>query len=458
MNQLLKNVNELYKNLILTKEQGMIIFVLHRKVKDKEIPRHFSYRDIERAIREAYANEPGALPHTERILKVLLHYFIEHPPRQRNKFMLTDYAVKFIELIRDKLDSPYKRFPLRKTFEQYAQFKADSIENINDFRGWYERGFHKATKQTVLDHLDALKDEVNASINELNSILNQDFVKAIEIAERFTTVFNRIGEKTEEIKDTLRLENVLDQEIQVVVDMYYKRLESYKHPESETEKQEFNSIKNEYEEALLIKKSVSDFFLRVDERLAQLTEKALFASSQLKNLQNNFRNHSRFRIHLKRFLEFTLKEAAFTKDGPTLPEKFPSKSVPHEEFKFIHVPYYDSFITQQNEVIPAVIDDVYAKQENLKVERELLRQENSARLVKKYKNIIREQKELDFTDHFYKILRDEKDAEIALNVGFELFQFANSHPYYKVGIRKELPTEGNLENIWTWKMKILQKR
>ncbi|MCB0665543.1 MAG: hypothetical protein KDC80_06960 [Saprospiraceae bacterium] len=51
MSQLLKNVNELYKNLILTKEQGMIIFVLHRKVEDKEIPRYFSYRDIERAIR-----------------------------------------------------------------------------------------------------------------------------------------------------------------------------------------------------------------------------------------------------------------------------------------------------------------------------------------------------------------------------------------------------------------------
>ncbi len=457
MSQLLKNVNELYKNLILTKEQGMIIFVLHKKVKNKEIPRYFSYRDIERAISEANANEPGALPQTERILKVLLYYFIEHPPRQRNKFMLTDYAVKFIELIRDKLDSPYKRFPLRKTFEQYAQFSADSIENINDLRGWYERSFHKATKQTVLDHLDALKDEVNASISELNSILNQDFEKAIEIAEKFTTVFNRIGEKTEEIKDTLRLENVLDQEIQTVVDMYYKRLESYKHPESETEKQEFYSIKSEYEEALLIKKSVSDFFLRVDERLAQLTEKALFASSQLKNLQNNFRNHSRFRIHLKRFLEFTLKEAVYTKDGSALPEKFPRKSIPHEEFKIINVPYYDSFITQQNEVIPAVIDEEYAKQENLKVERELLRQENSAKLVKEYKNIIREQKELDFTDHFYKILREEEDAEIALNVGFELFQFANNHPDYKINIRKELPSERNIENILTWRMKILQK-
>ena len=92
-------------------------------------------------------------------------------------------------------------------------------------------------------------------------------------------------------------------------------------------------------------------------------------------------------------MEFTLTEAAFTKDGPTLPEKFTRKSIPHEEFKFIHVPYHDSFITVQNEVIPAVIDDVYAKQENLKVERELLRQENSAKLVNKYKNIIREQKE-----------------------------------------------------------------
>lgn len=457
MSQLLKNVNELYKNLILTKEQGMIIFVLHKKVQEKEIPPHFSYRDIETAVREANANEPGAIPNTERILKVLLHYFIEHPPHQRNKFMLTDYAVKFIELIRDKLNSPYKRFPLRKTFEQYAKFKAESIENINDFRGWYERGFHKATKQTVLDHLDALKDEVNTSINELNSILNKDFKKAIEIAEKFTTVFNRIGEKADEIKDTLRLENVLDQEIHAVIDKYFEKLESYKHPENEIEQQEFYSLKDEYDEALLIKKSVFDFFQKVDERLAQLTEKVLFASSQLRNLQNNFRNHSRFRIHLKRFLEFALKEATFTKEGPILPVNFPRRRIPHEEFKFTHVPYYDSFITQQNEVIPAQIDNLYAQQENLKIERELLRQEISAKLVRKYKNIIKEQNKLDFTDHFYKILEDEKDAEIALNVGFELLQFANSHPDYRVSIKREFPLERNLENIWTWKMMILQK-
>lgn len=452
----IQEINQFYENLVLTKEEGLTIYILNRKVEQKEISRYFSYRDIEQAIKEATEFEVGPTPQTERVLKTLLHYFIEHPSNQRYKYMLTDYAVKFVKLIDNKLNSPFRKFPLRRTFQRYADFKAESIYDINDFKSWYEQGFHYTSQQTILDHLEALKDEVNSSIQQLNTILNEDFESAAEVADRFSMVFKGIGEKSEEIEDTLRLGNALLQEVNKVTDSFYKKVEEFKHPETETEQAEFDSLQSSYDAAVKIKSAVADFFQLVDERLEHLTGKALFASTQLKNLQDNFRNQSRIRINIKRLLEFTLNEASYSKDGPILPEAFPRKEIPHESFRFIEVPYYDSFGIRQNHIVPPHVDIEYAKREGLRVKKELFRQEQTAKLVRQYKGLLQEKKVLDFTKHFHQILTTENDPEIAMNVGFELFQYANSNPKYEIEIRKNFPTANETLQILTWKMKILQ--
>ena len=452
----IKDINQLYENLILTKEEGLTVYVLSKKVEQKEISKYFSYQDIEQAINEATQIEVGATPQTERILKTLLHYFVEHPINQRYKYMLTDYAIKFVKLIDNKLNSPYRKFPLRRTFQRYADFKIETIHDINDFKSWYEQGFHYTSQQTILDHLEALKDEVNSSIQELNAILNEDFDSAAEIAEKFSIIFKGIGEKSEEIEDTLKLGSTLLEEINKVTGSFYRKIELFKHPETETEQAEFDQLQSAYDDAVKIKNAVADFFQQVDERLEQLTGKALFASTQLKNLQDNFRNQSKVRINVKRLLEFTLKEASYTKDGLTLPETFPLKRIPHESFRFIGVPYYDSFGTKKNYIIPPQIDVQYAKKEGLRVKKELFHQEQTAKLVRHYKTLLQQQKELDFTDHFQQILATESDPEIAMNVGFELFQYANSSPEYEINISREFPLENENLQILTWKMKILQ--
>ena len=81
---------------------------------------------------------------------------------------------KFIDLIHKKLHSPLKHFPLKKTFQKYADFKASEIETIADFELWYDLQFHNNSKQTIIDHLEALKDVVNSSISRLNDLLKNE--------------------------------------------------------------------------------------------------------------------------------------------------------------------------------------------------------------------------------------------------------------------------------------------
>lgn len=435
----------------------MVIYLLDSKIKAGKLSKHFTYSDIEKCIVESSKIEVGATPQTEKIVRSLLHFFIEHPPNEELKFALTDYSKKFIDLIDKKLHSPLKNFPLKKTFKKFKKFKASEIKSLEDFEIWHRLEFSIAGKQTIIDHLEALKDVVKTSINRLNNLLKAQSEDLVTLTKEFALVFEEISNKSEEIKYTLRLGNTLSIEIEHVTDYFYHKIEVFKHPENEEERLEFEQFNTDYSQAVKIKNDVIDFFKDVDYRLKQLMNRSLYANNQLRNLQNNFRNQSRVRLNLKRLLKFTVEQANYSKDEIVkLPELFPRKVLPIERFKFIEVPYYDSFGIKKNEIIPAYYDKEHAKKEQDKVQKDLQRQENAARLFREYRALLETEKELDFTEHFYKILEEENDSEIALSVGFDLFQYANRNPRYTIDIQRELSEVSASKDILIWKMKIHQ--
>lgn len=435
----------------------MVVYILDSRIKEGKIPKYFTYRDIQKCINENAKIEVGSIPQTEKIFKNLLHFYIERPPNEELKFALTNYAKKFIDLIHKKLHSPLKHFPLKTTFQKYAEFKSQEIETIKDFELWYELQFHNNSKQTIIDHLEALKDVVNSSIGRLNDLLKKDSDDLLTITKKFTLIFDEIGQKSEEIKYTLRLGNALNIEIEKVVDFFYKEIADFKHPENDLEREQFEKLNEDYNKALYIKTEVIDFFSEVDYRLKQLMQKSLYANSQLTNLQNSFKNQSRIRLNLKKLLKFTLEQASNSnKHIISLPKSFPIKVIPIERFKFIEVPYYHTFGIHKNVIAPAHYNNEHANAEREKVEKDLFRQESAAKLLKEYKAILEQEKELNFTEHFYKILERENDSEIALSVGFDLFQFANSNPRYQIEITRDLPEVNPEQKILVWNMKIHQ--
>lgn len=440
--------------MILSRIEGLTVYLLHEQIKENEIPLHFQYRHIQDAIKKISTIEPGNNPHTEKILRTLLHYFIERPANSKYDYTLSDYAVKFVGLIENKLNNPLSKYPLRETFKKYSNFEPETIKSINDFSEWYDLKFHQASQQTVLDHLESLKDDVNTNIKKLNEVLAKDFESASVLADEFSAIFKSIGKRSDEIKDTMKLGGSLDSKMRQVVEMFKSRLENYKHPENQAEKEKFEILDFEYKEAINIRDKVSNFFQLVDDKLQQLIDKFIFASAQLNHLQDNFRNQSRFRLNVKRFLRFTLNEANYDKEGPKLPGYFPRKILPKESFRFRWVRYKDSFSKPINKIIPLQIDTMYQRKETIKINKEIEQQQNTAKLTRYYKDLLKRNKELDFTEHFYKILKEEKDTEIALNVGYEIFEYANGLSEYSIEIKKELPENYEQKNITVWKMKI----
>lgn len=432
--------------------------MLHKKIINKQINKHFTYKDIEKCIKDVALMESSSIPHTDPIVDGLLKYYLEHPREERFKYALTDFALKFVKLIDNKLYSPYAKFPLRDTFKKLADFSASDIKSIDDFNRWYEFNFKGNSGTVIIDHLESLKDYVNKAIDELNIYINQDQDSALKTAENVSILFEKITAKSDEIKDTLLISNSLDEEVEQVVDYFLKRKNSLPNTKTPEQKETHKILREEYDRAVQIKKKVDEFFVEVEYKLGQLLDRSAYASTQLITVQDNFKNKSAIRINVKRFLKFTLEQASFSKkDGFTLSEKFPLKSIVSERFKHVGLVYYEEFGIQKSYVIEPKVNEAHLKSQISKLDTELTRQENTAKWVSYFKNQLSNDGEIDFSNHFYEIASKENDALIALKVGFELVEFARHNNGYEIKIDREIPKSSLSQNIALWKMKIIKK-
>lgn len=432
--------------------------MLHKRIINRQVNKHFTYKDIERCIKEAALMESGVVPHTDAIVDGLLKYYLEHPREERFKYALTDFALKFVKLLDNKLYSPYAKFPLRDTFKKLADFKSAEIKSIDDFNRWYEFNFEGNSGTVIIDHLEALKDYVNKAIDELNVYINQDQDSALKTAENVSILFEKITAKSEEIKDTLLISNSLDEEIEKVVNYFLRKKNSLPDNKTPKQKEAHKILREEYDRAVEIKKKVDDFFVEVEYKLGQLLDRSAYASTQLITVQDNFKNKSAVRINIKRLLKFTLEQAKFSKkEGFLLPEQFPIKSVVSERFKHIGLVYYEEFGLQKSYVIEPKTNEAHLKSQVLKLDTELTRQENTAKWVNLFKKQLRKGREIDFNKHFYDIALKENDTLIALKVGFELVEFARHNKEYEIKIDREIPESSLSQNIALWKMKIIKR-
>lgn len=432
--------------------------MLHKRIINRQVNKHFTYKDIERCIKEAALMESGVVPHTDAIVDGLLKYYLEHPREERFKYALTDFALKFVKLLDNKLYSPYAKFPLRDTFKKLADFKSAEIKSIDDFNRWYEFNFEGNSGTVIIDHLEALKDYVNKAIDELNVYINQDQDSALKTAENVSILFEKITAKSEEIKDTLLISNSLDEEIEKVVNYFLRKKNSLPDNKTPKQKEAHKILREEYDRAVEIKKKVDDFFVEVEYKLGQLLDRSAYASTQLITVQDNFKNKSAVRINIKRLLKFTLEQAKFSKkEGFLLPEQFPIKSVVSERFKHIGLVYYEEFGLQKSYVIEPKTNEAHLKSQVLKLDTELTRQENTAKWVNLFKKQLQKEREIDFSNHFYDIALKENDTLIALKVGFELVEFARHNKEYEIKIDREIPESSLSQNIALWKMKIIKR-
>ena len=454
MIQLLDEVQQNYKYLVPSETAITVLLVLNDRILNKEINRHFTHEDIIQAVESVSSSQKSEIRHTEKVLKNLLENFIERPAKDDRAYKLTEYARKFIELILGKLVNPFRNFSLIDSFERYAIFNAEDINNIEQFESWFLQGFNSAYRQTIIDHLEALKDDTKKYIKSLNIILDSEEKNALEMANEFKNVFKNFGDKARDIQDALKIGNRLDIEIKRVCDFFYAELEKSDYPQNVDDRERLELLKNAWTRALSIQNEIRDFFEEIEEKLSQLREKIIFASNKLNDLQEHFQYQSKFRLNLKKLLAFTLKESKYSREGIILPENFHRKIIVFESFKLLNLPDIDSLFVKKNIIIPNHYNSDYYAKEKEKVYFELQQQEKVSKWVNRCIKSLQLNGKLDFTEYFYRILKLEEDDSIPIKVGFELFEFARFSSEYSISIDKVIVEKYSKEEIKIWQMNI----
>lgn len=450
MHNLTSEIADLYYQLVPSREEGLLIFQLHGKIKSGEIDANFSTQDIQRAIDDTRDLNIGATPNRERLLKNLLNYFIERPAEQRNRYCLTEYARKFILLLDHKINNPFRKFPLRDSFKRYTDFSAQDIRQINQFESWFNQGFQATTRENIFDHLEELKADVQESIQRLNKLLYSEGETVLKMVGDFSVIFTDLGEKADEIRDTLRLGNNLQLEVEKVVFAFFQQTQEVGRPTTPEETAAFEALIFAYHRSQEIQQEVRAFFDIVDTKLGQLRGRIQFASTKLNELRDLFRYQSRFKLNLKRLLEQVLGETTTEKGEARVPAWFPRRPMIEERFKLTMMPDLEREYATRNLVLEIPENADHRRQERLKVDTELIRQQRTAILVAAYKEQLIREGMLDFTKEFYKVLEDEQDEEVAIQVAYELIQFGQQEPALHLNILREVPDVYHTKPIITW--------
>ncbi|MEP4743091.1 MAG: hypothetical protein ABJX94_00140, partial [Flavobacteriaceae bacterium] len=190
------------------------------------IPHHFEEIDLEYALEEVLEIASIGKPQVEKLTQELLHFFIEHPRNYPYKYILTSHATRFLDFLGNKLFNEHKHFPLRKTFQNYGLFKAETIEEITDFKVWFENNFKNSSRTLIENHLEAFKDVINESIIRLNKIISSPDNVALDNLDEFTQLFRDSVSRSDEINETLQLSGNLRAQIRTVVEYFDSRVAS----------------------------------------------------------------------------------------------------------------------------------------------------------------------------------------------------------------------------------------
>ncbi|MFE3872148.1 hypothetical protein ACFX5F_13040 [Flavobacterium sp. ZS1P70] len=440
-------------------EEGLLVFRLHEKIKNGEIDVNFSTQDIQRVIEETNQfNLTSSIPNRERLLKNLLTYFIERPAEQKNLYTLTEYARKFILLLEHKINNPFRKFPLRESFKRYANFSAQDVRQINQFESWFNQGFQATTRENIFDHLEELKSDVQSSIQRLNKLLYSGKETALGLVSEFSVIFSDLGEKADEIRDTLRLGNTLQLEFDLVVSFFYTQSIEFKRPSTPEETSQLNELLYSYTRSSEIKQEINSFFELVDTKLGQLRERIQYASTKLNELQELFRYQSHFKLNLKRLLEYALTAVDQDKCEFVLPSLLLLKGFPEERFKLTAMPDLERDFTQRNMVIDNPQDIEYHRQELVKIEVDLNNQQRTSVLVDHYKERLKNGETIDFTTEFYHLLDNESDEEVAIQVAYELIQYTDQNPGFGVDILPKILKRYQAKPIITWTINLKNQK
>ncbi|WP_162944531.1 hypothetical protein [Flavisolibacter nicotianae] len=435
-NELLISLSKSYSDLLPQNKESLLLIVwLYRKVEKNYINEDFEQKDLNDTIDEIVDFLKIETEKNKENLsrKLSSYFFITERIGNKYQIHLTVYAKEFCKLVLTQVQPELKKLELYHVFKRTLPLHDGDLENIDNLKYWFDNNFRPARNE-ILAHTELLQTSIELRLNDLRTLLKPDVENPKELINSFLEIFKELENQTSGLINTIDHKNDTLNKIKSSKDKFLFEEEAYL---------EFCRMQNEIE----------FFFQSIDRRIIAINHKIQLASKRLRNLLDTLKHKQYFKINIEKLLLIMLRTSTVDKGEISIHQVFPKKLLPFIPTKFLAVPNIDFQFYSKSEPEKNVVDKEYEEMEREKGLKMLEVQESTAKWIDKISQEIESGVEVDFDLWFDKILSQEKNLEVPIQVCFGLIESYNNSNNKSISIQKE-KVEKTLYNIALWRMKL----
>jgi hypothetical protein len=446
-----------YEQIVLKKEEGLILFHWYQEAPDKALSENDIY-DVIKKIKKDLGTPIAAedrertpyLQNLEILKRLKIHFLKSNKVEGKQWYQLTAFARDFCKIIEHKLNIEFQPSDVQRSIKDLYQLLCQKIQEPDEFKHWYESQF-ETKKRPLVGQLEKLGREIEHTTFELNLIIKDktlDFEQKIEQCNDKLTLILQQGEQLKEAFSELDL------------------IETYLN--------DFN-VPTDAEEALNIIQNVLNFIRFCHDDLSDLLKKIL----KVKDVVYKFTNDIHKKVYdaqLEQFLDAVLaRTQSSIKRGthkdtleveirlPNVLQTANSLLIGGDKFTRIEHKTFDKTpytLLQTPETTSEASQSARKKQERESQTKTRIKMD-----VNRWFDLIRkdliEQKNIDFTPYFYRILESsEGKMETAVKVAGMVIKKFSKKKLIQIEIRDEpafMPDSSTITNssIQIWQMNLI---
>ena len=439
-NDILISLTKNYSEILPQNKESLLLIVwLYQKIEKGYINEDFEQKDLDDTIDDVIDFLKIETDKNKETLskKLSSHFYITERIGNKYQIHLTVYAKELCKLVIHQVQPELKKLELYHVFKRTLPLQEDDLLNIETFNYWFKNHFQPARNE-ILSHTELLQNAIENKINELRNLLKPDIDNPKELINSFLQIFNELESQTSGLINTIDHKNETLNKIKLTKDLFSKDEETF---------YEFTRMQNEIE----------SFFQSIDRRIISINDKIQLASKRLRNLLDTLKHKQLFKIKVEKLLFLMLKSATNEKGKINLPKIFTKKYLPFIPTKFTSIPKIDFQFYSKAEPQKKEYDKNYEEAERKKGLALLEIQESTAKWLDQINIEIEKDNPVEFDEWFDKIMAEENNLEVPIQVCFGLIEQHNKSENKIVTIDK-VEISKNKNDLILWKMRIQTSR
>ena len=435
-NDLFISLTKSYSDILPQNKESLLLIVwLYQKVEQGYINEDFEQKDLDDTIDDVIELLKIEKDKNKESLskKISSHFYITERIGNKYQIHLTVFAKELCKLLIQQVQPEIMKLELFHVFKRTLPLQDNDLINIETLNYWFKNHFQPA-KNEIYAHTENLNNEVADRINELSTLLNTDIENPKEQINSYTEIFTMLEKQTTGLINTIDYKNDTLNKIKSSKAYFSKDEETF---------DEFTRIQNE----------VESFFQSIDRRIISINDKIQLASKRLRNLLDTLKHKQLFKVKIEKLLALLLKYSRNEKGEIKLPKDFPQKYLPFIPLKFVAIPKIDFQFYTKEEPQKQVFDRQHEESERNKGLALLEIQEATAKWLDEINSEMETGNEIEFEQWFDKIIEQEKNLEVPIQVCFGLIEERNRTEDKIISIKKELVSKDK-HDLMLWKMRM----